>query len=196
MLEHFTYYIHVQAYYVCIVQLGREEPAMSMDSSGKIIWAKHSEIQQANIKAIGDQDVKDGERLPLAVKDMGSCEIYPQTVAHNPNGRSVCSCGLSDTVYTVARNQSINFGLNNDKVLVLCYRFVVVCGDGEYIIYTAMALRNKSFGSAQEFVWGSDSSMYATRESTSSVKIFKNFKGQKAFKPEFGAEGKDENMFV
>jgi len=37
---------------------------------------------------------------------------------------------------------------------------VVVCGDGEYIIYTAMALRNKSFGSAQEFVWASDSSEY------------------------------------
>ncbi|XP_056020292.1 coatomer subunit beta'-like isoform X6 [Ostrea edulis] len=137
-----------------IIKLGREEPAMSMDSSGKIIWAKHSEVQQANIKAIGDQDVKDGERLPLAVKDMGSCEIYPQTIAHNPNGR-----------------------------------FVVVCGDGEYIIYTAMALRNKSFGSAQEFVWSSDSSVYAIRESTSSVKIFKNFKEQRAFKPEFGAEG-------
>lgn len=39
-----------------------------------------------------------------------------------------------------------------------CPRFVVVCGDGEYIIYTAMALRNKSFGSAQEFVWAHDSS--------------------------------------
>lgn len=96
----------------------------------------------------------------------------------------------SDAVY------SISFGLDNDKVLLLCYRFVVVCGDGEYIIYTAMALRNKSFGSAQEFVWGSDSSVYATRESTSSVKIFKNFKEQKAFKPEFGAEGKNENMFA
>jgi len=36
-----------------------------------------------------DIDVKDGERLPLAVKDMGSCEIYPQTISHNPNGRSV-----------------------------------------------------------------------------------------------------------
>lgn len=71
------------------LQLGREEPAMSMDSSGKIIWAKHSEVQQANIKAMSDQDVKDGERLPLAVKDMGSCEIYPQTIEHNPNGRSV-----------------------------------------------------------------------------------------------------------
>ena len=49
-------------------------------------------------------EIKDGERLPLAVKDMGSCEVYPQTLSHNPNGR-----------------------------------FVVVCGDGEYIIYTGMS---------------------------------------------------------
>ncbi|XP_013404104.1 coatomer subunit beta' isoform X1 [Lingula anatina] len=137
-----------------IIKLGREEPAMSMDMNGKIIWAKHAEIQQANIKAMGDQEIKDGERLPLAVKDMGSCEIYPQNIAHNPNGR-----------------------------------FVTVCGDGEYIIYTAMALRNKSFGSAQEFVWSNDSSMYATREGSSMVKIFKNFKEIKSFKPDFGAEG-------
>uniref|UniRef100_A0A8C6QD94 Beta'-coat protein n=1 Tax=Nannospalax galili TaxID=1026970 RepID=A0A8C6QD94_NANGA len=69
-----------------IVKLGREEPAMSMDANGKIIWAKHSEVQQANLKAMGDAEIKDGERLPLAVKDMGSCEIYPQTIQHNPNG--------------------------------------------------------------------------------------------------------------
>ncbi|KAG1678839.1 Coatomer subunit beta' [Nymphon striatum] len=137
-----------------LVKLGREEPAMSMDNSGKIIWAKHSEIQQANLKAITDTDAKDGERLPLAVKDMGSCEVYPQTISHNPNGR-----------------------------------FVVVCGDGEYIIYTAMVLRNKSFGSAQEFVWAQDSSEYAIRENSSSVKLFKNFKEKKSFRPEFGAEG-------
>lgn len=31
-------------------KLGREEPAMSMDSNGKIIFAKHSEISQANLK--------------------------------------------------------------------------------------------------------------------------------------------------
>ena len=36
-----------------LIKLGREEPAMSMDSSGKIIWAKHCEVQQANLKAIG-----------------------------------------------------------------------------------------------------------------------------------------------
>ena len=84
---------------------------------------------------------------------MGSCEVYPQTVQHNPNGR-----------------------------------FVVVCGDGEYIIYTAMALRNKSFGSALEFVWAWDSSEYAVRESSTTIKLFKNFKEKKSFKPDFGAE--------
>ena len=84
---------------------------------------------------------------------MGSCEVYPQTISHNPNGR-----------------------------------FVVVCGDGEYIIYTATALRNKSFGSAQEFVWAADSSEYAVRENASTIKLFKNFKEKKTFKPDFGAE--------
>ncbi|KAK7882773.1 hypothetical protein WMY93_028947 [Mugilogobius chulae] len=137
-----------------IIKLGREEPAMSMDSSGKVMWAKHSEVQQANLKALGDTEVRDGERLPLGVKDMGSCEIYPQTIQHSPNGR-----------------------------------FVVVCGDGEYIIYTAMALRNKSFGTAQEFVWAHDSSQYAIREGSNKVKIFKNFKEKKAFKPDIGCEG-------
>lgn len=138
-----------------IIKLGREEPAMSMDSSGKIVWAKHSELQQANLKALVDpEELKDGYILPLNVKDMGSCEIYPQTISHNSNGR-----------------------------------FVVVCGDGEYIIYTALTLRNKSFGSAQEFVWALDSSEYAVRENTTSVKLFKNFKEKTSFKPEAGADG-------
>ena len=73
----------------------------------------------------------DGERLPLPAKDLGSCDLYPQTLSHNPNGR-----------------------------------FVTVCGDGEYIIYTALAWRNKSFGTAEEFVWGEDSSVYATRHAS------------------------------
>ncbi|XP_017105574.2 coatomer subunit beta' [Drosophila bipectinata] len=138
-----------------IIKVGREEPAMSMDVvGGKIIWAKHSEMQQVNLKTIADgTEIKDGERLPVAVKDMGACEIYPQTIAHNPNGR-----------------------------------FVVVCGDGEYIIYTSMALRNKAFGSAQEFVWALESNEYAIRENNGTVRLFRNFKERKSFTPEYGAE--------
>ncbi|CAL1546378.1 unnamed protein product [Lymnaea stagnalis] len=135
------------------IRIGRDEPAISMDSSGKILWAKQMEIQQANTKAIGDREIKDGERLAVAIKDLGSCEIYPHSISHSPNGR-----------------------------------FVVVSGDGEYIIYTAMALRSKSYGPGLEFVWSSDSSMYATMDGTF-IKVFKNFKENKSFKPSFVAEG-------
>ncbi len=37
-----------------MVKLGREEPVASMDNSGKIIWARHNEIQTANIKSLGE----------------------------------------------------------------------------------------------------------------------------------------------
>jgi coatomer subunit beta' len=138
-----------------MIKIGREEPVASLDSSGKIIWAKNTEIQTVNIKAVGgDFEVTDGERLHLAVKELGSCDLYPQSLKHNPNGR-----------------------------------FVVVCGDGEYIIYTALAWRNRSFGSALEFVWASDGE-YAIRESTSKIKIFsKTFQERKSIRPTFSAEG-------
>ena len=36
-------------------------------------------------------------------------------------------------------------------------RFVTVVGDGEYIIYTALAWRNKAFGPGNSFAWADDS---------------------------------------
>lgn len=125
-----------------VIKMGREEPAMSMDTSGKIVWARHSEVLSAAIKP-SDVSVTDGEPLSLPTKDLGSCEIYPQSLLHSPNGR-----------------------------------FVSVCGDGEYIIYTALAWRNKAFGSALDFVWAdkNNSNDYAIRESQTSVRLFRNFK--------------------
>ena len=135
-------------------KIGREEPVASMDSSGKILWARHNEIQTVNVKSIpSDHEMVDGDRLPLAIKDLGSCDLYPQALAHNPNGR-----------------------------------FVVVCGDGEYIVYTALAWRNKSFGSALDFGWSADASEYAVRESSSKIKFFKNFQEKSSFRPAFAAE--------
>jgi coatomer subunit beta' len=89
-----------------------------------------------------ETDIKDNEPLSLPTKDLGSCENYPQSLTHSPNGR-----------------------------------FVTVCGDGEYIIYTALAWRNKAFGSALDFVWaGKDNSNdCAIREIPNSVGLFWNF---------------------
>lgn len=64
-------------------------------------------------------------------------------------------------------------------------RFVTVCGDGEYIIYTALAWRNKAFGQGSSFAWAGDSNTYAVLEGNSRVKLFKNFKE----KPGAGLKG-------
>ena len=140
-----------------VVKMGREEPAVSMDGSGKVIWARHSEILSSVIKG-ADANAKDGAPLTITSKDLGSTEIYPQSLMHSPNGR-----------------------------------FVAVCGDGEYIIYTALALRNQAFGSALDFAWASkdNDKDYAIRESTMSVKIYRNFKerGSGGLNVGFQAEG-------
>lgn len=60
--------------------------------------------------------------------------------------------------YCIVNRNYCLLTLMSVSLLSVTPRFVVVCGDGEYIIYTAMALRNKSFGSAQEFAWAHDSS--------------------------------------
>nr|CAH8867276.1 unnamed protein product [Trichobilharzia regenti] len=142
-----------------VISLGRDEPAMSMDSSGKLVCARHAELVQANLRSLnfsgeGGDTIQDGERLPITFKDMGTSEIYPQTIEHNANGR-----------------------------------YVVVYGDGEYIVYTAMALRNKTFGQGLEFVWcQSDAGVYAVRESNAVVKVFKQMKEIRTFKLDYGAE--------
>lgn len=139
-----------------MIKLGHEEPVASMDSSGKIVMARNHEVLTANVRssAKANEEAPDGEPLSLQLKELGRCEIYPQSLAHNPNGRLICACG-----------------------------------DGEFIIYTALALKNKSFGHAHEFVWGEDTGMYATRESASKVHIFKNFAEHHSFRPSFAAEG-------
>lgn len=55
-------------------------------------------------------------------------------------------------------------------------RFVTVVGDGEYITYTALAWRNKSFGNGISFAWAPDSNTYAVLESKVKLKVYKNFK--------------------
>jgi coatomer subunit beta' len=136
---------------VCI-ELGSDDPVASMDATGKVVWATNNEIQTTSIKGVvgsGDDALPDGERLSVVPRDLGSCELYPQMLKHNCNGR-----------------------------------FVAVCGDGEFIIYTSQALRNKAFGQALDFVWsGSGTGDYCIRETINSVKIFKNFKEHQTIVP-------------
>jgi coatomer subunit beta' len=143
-----------------VLKLGNEKPVASLDTNtGKLVWAKGHDIQTMSVKGLSkaaDTEIVDGEAVQLNARDLGSCEVYPQSLQHNSNGSFIC-----------------------------------VCGDGEYIIYTSQALRNKAFGTALDFVWSaSGTGDYAVRESISRVRIFKNFKDHKQLTlPMSSAEG-------
>ncbi|KAF1774274.1 G-protein beta WD-40 repeat [Phytophthora cactorum] len=135
-----------------VLRLGHDTPVVSMDAggSGKLIWTTNNDVHTASIKGVvAEMGLQDGEKLPC-------CEVYPQKVQHNSNGR-----------------------------------YVVVCGDGEYIIYTAQQLRNKAFGAALDFCWSpTGTGDYVVRESISKLTLFRNFKEVKSEKPRvLSAEG-------
>ena len=50
-----------------VVKIGSENPCISMDHAGKIIWAQQMEVQQANLQRLSEE-IEDGERLSLVVK--------------------------------------------------------------------------------------------------------------------------------
>jgi coatomer subunit beta' len=140
-----------------VLRLGHDTPVVSMDPSGKLIWTNNNDVHTASVKGVvAEMALQDGEKIPLAARELGNCDVYPQKVKHNNNGR-----------------------------------FVVVCGDGEYIIYTSQQLRNKAFGSALDFAWSpTGTGDYVVRESISKVTLFKNFKEYKSEKPRVvSAEG-------
>jgi coatomer subunit beta' len=92
------------------------------------------------------ETAEDGQRLHIPLRDLGTTEVYPQSLQHSPNGR-----------------------------------FVTVCGDGEYIIYTALAWRNKAFGSGTSFAWAADSNTYAIQEGKSKIRVYRSFKERPGF---------------
>lgn len=122
-----------------VVKLGREEPSVSMDTGGKVVFTRNAEVLSAVLQA--SEDAPDGQRLAASTRELGNTEVYAQSLQHSPNGR-----------------------------------FVTVCGDGEYIVYTSLAWRNKAFGSGVGFAWAPDSSTYAVRETGPRVRVYRNFK--------------------
>jgi coatomer subunit beta' len=67
-------------------------------------------------------------------------------------------------------------------------RFVAVLGDGEHIVYTALAWRNKAFGPGDRLAWAADSNSYAVSDARGRVRVWRNFK-ERTSPPLRGAGG-------
>jgi coatomer subunit beta' len=51
-----------------MIKLGQEEPVVSMERGGKVVWSKNHDIVIATLKGAVKEDSQDGDRLPVATK--------------------------------------------------------------------------------------------------------------------------------
>ena len=58
-----------------------------MDASGRIIWSSN-DVQTVNVKSTSEYEIPD-RTLTANSKELGSCDLYPQSLKHGPNGRFV-----------------------------------------------------------------------------------------------------------
>eukprot|EP01126_Amoeba_proteus_P032662 TRINITY_DN3186_c0_g1_i11.p1 TRINITY_DN3186_c0_g1~~TRINITY_DN3186_c0_g1_i11.p1 ORF type:complete len:615 (-),score=134.07 TRINITY_DN3186_c0_g1_i11:109-1953(-) len=114
-----------------IIKMGREAPAVSMDSAGKIFYARQNEIMSAVVGRTVEGEIPDGELLQLPTKEIGRCEIFPQLIQHSPNGRLCVVLGDGEyTIYMALAWRNKAFG---DAV-----EFVWGRGKGQYAIREKM----------------------------------------------------------
>jgi coatomer subunit beta' len=105
-----------------VLKLGSDEPVASMNNNGILVWAKNNDIHLANLR-INEEDIKDGEVIPLIPKETETSELFPQLIRHNPNGRSFVVCG--DGEYVIKSSRAFrNQGYGSANELVWCTSYV------------------------------------------------------------------------
>ncbi|KAK6589449.1 coatomer complex beta [Cryptosporidium xiaoi] len=147
-----------------VLKLGSEQPISTLNGS-KIIIAKGTEIYQANLRALYKNS-----QCSISTNNTNEWEFE-----YEDGERIVLpfkEIGCSE-IYP----QDIRFHPNG--------RFISVCGDGEFVVYTTQALRSKCFGKAVEMVWSIDGQFFSTRESGGRIVVYHNFKESCSFFPSY-----------
>ncbi|KAL6942413.1 hypothetical protein ACO0QE_003588 [Hanseniaspora vineae] len=136
-----------------LLSMGNDDPIFSMDPVGKLVWC--------------------GGKIGTSASDVFTSLIKPvdEEQAETLEDGSLVPLQVKELgnvdVYPTAIKHSPN-GRN-----------VAVLGDGEYIIYTSLAWRNKAFGKCQDFAWAPDSNSYVILDQQGGLQLFNNFKSIK-----------------
>ena len=163
-----------------VVKLGREVPIASMDKNGKVLLARNNVIYTASVRTLAGGPSEEEAAAGGGGSGAATAPPAAPAAAAFVDGERIA---LSEKELGSVEifPQLVVHNSNG--------RFVAVCGDNEFVIYTAQALRNKTFGSALDFAWSAFGvGDYGVRESTSKVRVFRNFKETGAFKPAVSAE--------
>ncbi|KAJ1614335.1 coatomer complex beta [Cryptosporidium canis] len=146
-----------------VLRIGSEQPLAALNS-GKILIAKGTEICLANLRALATR--------PLSSSQLDWDFDYA-------DGERVVlpfkELGCSE-IYP----QDIQFHPNG--------RFLSICGDEEFVIYTTQALRSKCFGKAIGLSWSVDGHFFAIMEPGGRIIVYNDFKESFSFIPSYYVE--------
>ena len=92
-----------------VIKLGNENPVVSFQN-GRAVWAKQGEVQITNLKTVKG-DKKDGEEIMTIPKDLGSSELYAQSIKFSPNGSYFTISSESEyVIYSTHKFVNSGFG--------------------------------------------------------------------------------------
>jgi coatomer subunit beta' len=173
-----------------VVTLGDDVPIASMDRSGKLIKADNNQVGISSVRSALAEAVTAATAAAAAAAS-----------ASLASAGAASAAGASD-------EEDTSLGADDGAKLALSFRdmgsidmyprtlrhnsngrFVAALGDNEYVIYTAQALRSKSFGKGRDLAWSSaGSGDFAVLESPTKINVFKNFTETASFRPAFSVD--------
>lgn len=134
-----------------VLRMGRDEPVVSMDKNGKLCWAKQLEAFSASVKLPKLEPT--GDELDAAAgAEEGSQEVHLQPK----------DLGAVEIQPTLLRHS-------------IDGKYVAVVGDGDVIVYTSLAWRNRHFTAGEDCAWGPDN-LFAVLDASGNINMMQDFK--------------------
>ncbi|KAF0975489.1 hypothetical protein FDP41_005483 [Naegleria fowleri] len=162
-----------------VLRLSKDTPVVAMDKKGKVTLALNNEVQQMTIKE------------PVVLSMTSSSGTSTSEYGHITTNTTTTS-----TTTPLSSGERLTNIPTKDMGCIDIYpesmeydpkgHFISAVGGGDYVIYAAVSMRSKTYGNGEELVWSSvTSGCYAVRCKNNEIKIYKDFKEHKVFKPFF-----------
>ena len=171
-----------------VFKIGSERPVASMDASGRVVWAKDTDIFSARIPSrsgagatssliaattFNQEEAKSDVSPSSAAGSSALSPLHPANA--DPQDGEFIPLAAKDAITAEFAPSFLKHSPNG--------RLVATCNGTQFVLYTGLTLKTQMHGPAQEFAWSDAAAgAFATREDGSQIKVYKNLKESHSFK--------------